>query len=73
MRQSTGRRGSADESVLVILNLSVRDHEVWLPFPQPGTGIEQIDGREPAVQITQNDQWSPVSVPFNCGAVYKWA
>jgi len=59
------------ESVLIVLNFSDADAEVWLPFPSPGLWVEEIDGLRPPVRITQNDQWSSVVVSSNYGAVYK--
>jgi len=70
-RDAPAAAGQAAESLLVVLNFSDSENNVWLPFPQPGAWIEQIDGRRPPVQITQNDQWSAVVVPSNYGAVYK--
>ena len=32
--------------------------ESWIPFPTPGQWTEQIDSTLPALQITQNDQWT---------------
>jgi hypothetical protein len=70
-RDAAATAGQPAESLLVVLNFSDSDAEVWLPFPQPGTWIEQLDGVRPQVLITQADQWSPVTVPSNYGAVYK--
>jgi 1,4-alpha-glucan branching enzyme len=58
------------ESLIVVLNFSDRDAEVWLPFPNPGTWKEQIDGTQPPVAIAASDQWMPVVVPSNYGGVY---
>ena len=71
-RDANATPGYVAESLLVVLNFSDSDNEVWLPFPKPGKWIEQLDGQHPPVQITQNDQWSPVTVPSNYGAVFKW-
>lgn len=59
------------EDLLVVLNFSDSDAEVWLPFPAPGQWVEQIDGTRPPVSISLNDQWSSVIVPSNYGGVYK--
>lgn len=59
------------ESLLVFLNFFDSDAEVWLPFPTPGTWIEQLDGTRPSVHITQNDQWAAITVPSNYGGIYK--
>jgi 1,4-alpha-glucan branching enzyme len=71
-RDANATPGNIAECLLVVLNFSDSDNEVWLPFPKPGTWIEQLDGRHPPVQTTQKDQWSPVTVPSNYGAVFKW-
>jgi hypothetical protein len=42
----------------------------WIPFPTPGKWAEQIGGTLPALQITQNDQWTPRRIPSNYGVVY---
>jgi hypothetical protein len=63
--------GQPDEDLLVVLNFSDSDAEVWLQFPVPGQWVEQIDGTRPPVQIWQNNQWSSVIVPSNYGGVYK--
>ncbi|MDB5815026.1 MAG: hypothetical protein JWN23_2143 [Rhodocyclales bacterium] len=61
------------ECLIVFLNFSDSDAEVWLPFPTAGAWIELIDGTRPAVVITQAEQWAPVVVPSNYGSVYKLA
>ncbi len=71
-RDANAAPGYVAECLLVVLNFSDSDNEVWLPFPKPGMWIEQLDGRHPPVQITQKDQWSSVTVPSNYGAVFKW-
>jgi len=63
--------GQPAESLIVFLNVSDNDAEVWLPFPAAGAWVEQIDGKRPAVQIAQNGQWSSVIVPSNYGGIYK--
>lgn len=66
------RRDAAPaESFLVFLNFSDADRTVWLPFPTPGTWVEQIDGKAASVVTTGTDEWRSVVVPSNYGAVYK--
>ena len=70
------RKADADgaqvaEDLMIVLNFSDSDAEVWLPFPTPGQWVEQIDGTRPPVGIWQTNQWSSVIVPSNYGAVYK--
>ena len=38
---------SAAEDLLVLLNFSESETEVWLPFPTAGTWVERIDGTRP--------------------------
>lgn len=59
------------ESLLVVLNFSDQDAEVWLQFPAAGNWVEQIEGVRPAVAIAANDQWSSVIVPSNYGGIYR--
>ena len=70
-REAPALGSQLSESLIVYLNFSDQDAEVWLPFPTPGTWLEQLDGTHPPLPITQNDQWSPVIVPSNCVGVYK--
>ncbi len=59
------------ESLIVFLNFSNNDAEIWLPFPTSGVWVEQIDGVRPSVTIAQNNQWAAVIVPSNYGGIYK--
>ena len=63
--------GQPAESLIVFLNFSDNDAEVWLPFPTPGAWVEQIDGTRPPMQIAHHDQWESVIVPSNYGGIYK--
>jgi 1,4-alpha-glucan branching enzyme len=58
------------ESLIAILNFSDTDSEVWIQFPFAGGWVEQIDGTG-SVQISHDDQWAPVTIPSNYGALYK--
>lgn len=69
-RDAAAAGGQPAESLIVILNFSDNDRDVWIPFPRAGTWREQIDGTRPAVQTAANDQWAGVNVPSNYGAVY---
>ncbi len=62
--------GHPVENLIVTLNFSDQDAEVWIPFPMQGQWVEQIDGTRPPVQVTQNDEWLPITVPSNYGTVY---
>ncbi|MGI9071769.1 MAG: hypothetical protein ACR2JB_10765 [Bryobacteraceae bacterium] len=70
-REAASSGAQPSESLIVFVNFSDTDAEVWLPFPAPGAWIEQIDGIRPPVQTTQADQWASVIVPSNYGGVYK--
>lgn len=59
------------EDLLVALNFSDSDAEVWLQFPSAGRWVEQIDGTRPPVEIGADGQWAPVIVPSNYGGIYK--
>ena len=69
-REAPASGPHAAESLIVILNFSDSENEVWLPFPKAGVWVEQVDGTRPSVHCGQNDQWCSVSVPSNYGAVY---
>jgi len=70
-RDAPAAGGQPAESLIVFVNFSDNDAEVWLPFPAAGAWVEQIDGTRPAVQIAQNGQWSSVVVPSNYGGIYQ--
>ncbi len=61
---------SAAEDLLVLLNFSDSETEVWLPFPTAGTWVERIDGTRPAIQVTDG-QWAAAVVPSNYGSIYE--
>src|SRR5262249_52635582 len=66
-RDASAAGAQPAESLIIFLNFSDSDAEVWLSFPEPGTWREQIDGTRPPVQIGQNGQWAPVNIPSNYG------
>jgi 1,4-alpha-glucan branching enzyme len=59
------------EDLLVLLNFSDADAEVWLPFPAAGTWTEMIDGTRSAIRTSQDGEWSSLVVPSNYGSIYK--
>jgi 1,4-alpha-glucan branching enzyme len=70
------RRADADgvgpeEDLLVLLNFSDSEADVWLPFPAAGTWVEMIDGQRPPIQIPQGGHWASAAVPSNYGSIYK--
>ncbi|WP_447987015.1 hypothetical protein [Nitrospira sp. Nam74] len=57
------------EALIVLLNFSAQEAEVWIPFPAIGRWVEQIDGVG-SVQVRQAGQWLPVRIPSHYGSVY---
>jgi 1,4-alpha-glucan branching enzyme len=70
-RKADAEGTSVAEDLLVLLNFSDSEAEVWLPFPTAGTWVEMIDGTRSPIQVTQNGQWLPAVVPSNYGSIYK--
>jgi 1,4-alpha-glucan branching enzyme len=69
------RKADADgvspaEDLLVLLNFSDRDTEVWLQLPTGGTWVERIDGTRPPIAVMAG-QWAPAVVPSNYGSIYE--
>jgi 1,4-alpha-glucan branching enzyme len=70
-REAVSDGAKPAESLIVCLNFSDTNAEIWLPFSLKGEWIEQIDGVLPKVNIVNIDQWQPIIVPSNYGSVYK--
>ncbi|MDX0586888.1 alpha-amlyase [Sinorhizobium medicae] len=70
-RKADAQGTSVSEDVLVLLNFSDSEAEVWLPFPAAGRWVEMIDGTLSPIQVVQNGQWFPAIVPSNYGSIYK--
>ncbi|MBC8135661.1 MAG: alpha-amylase [Fibrella sp.] len=68
-REATLPNGQT-ERVIVLLNFSDQNAEVWVPFPVAGQWSERIDGTQPVVNAAQTDHWLPVTVPSNYGSIY---
>ena len=65
--------GVAAEDIIVILNFSNQDVDAWIQWPASGSWKELIDDADNAghpVQVQQDDEWKPVRVPSNYGAIY---
>src|SRR5918993_380976 len=62
---------NAAEDLVVLLNFSDVETEVWLPFPAAGRWVERIDETRSPIQVAQDGQWSAVMVPSNYGSIYK--
>ena len=61
------------EDIIVILNLSDGDVDAWIPWPASGSWkelIDEADNPRPPVQVQQDNEWKPVRVPSNYGAIY---
>jgi 1,4-alpha-glucan branching enzyme len=59
-----------EEKIIVFINFADWDVNIWLPFPDAGNWIEQIDGALPSIHVAQPNEWKPVRVPSNYGAIY---
>jgi 1,4-alpha-glucan branching enzyme len=70
-RKAEAAPGRPEECLLIALNFSDADAEVWLKFPAAGLWTEMIDGTRPTVRTQTDDEWAPVVIPSNYGAVYK--
>ena len=70
-RHADADGGAPAEDLVVVLNFSDNESAPWIPFPSAGIWREQIDGKQPAVNVATAGQWLPVTVPSNYGAVYK--
>jgi 1,4-alpha-glucan branching enzyme len=68
-RQAEAEAGQPAEILMVILNFSAQEAEVWVPFPAAGRWVEEIDGAR-SVQVIQNDEWLLVRIPSHYGSVY---
>jgi maltooligosyltrehalose trehalohydrolase len=72
-RTAEAHGGDPAEDIIVILNFSDRDVDAWITWPASGSWMELIDETNNArhhVQVQQADEWKPVRVPSNYGAIY---
>jgi 1,4-alpha-glucan branching enzyme len=69
-READPAPGQAAERLVVALNFSDRDADVWIPFPAAGQWAERIDGTS-SVQVAAGGQGARVRIPSNYGAVYE--
>jgi hypothetical protein len=69
-RKADADGAGAAEDLLVLLNFSDNETDVWLPFPTAGTWVERIDGTRPAIHVTDG-QWAAAVVPSNYGSIYE--
>ena len=69
-RKAVGLAPALPADLLVLLNFSESETEVWLPFPAAGTWVERIDGTRPAIHVTDG-QWAAAVVPSNYGSIYE--
>jgi hypothetical protein len=60
--------------VLIFINVSGEERRVWLPFPEAGTWVEQIDKAEPSprpdIAVASAGEWHEVAVPSHYGRLY---
>jgi 1,4-alpha-glucan branching enzyme len=69
-READPAPGQAAERLVVALNFSDRDADVWIPFPAAGQWAERIDGTS-SVQVAPGGQGARVGISSNYGAVYE--
>lgn len=72
-RDAPAEGASPAEHLVVVLNFSDADIDVWVRWPKAGVWEEQIDKGvtpRPSVEARSEDQWLPVRVSSNYGAVY---
>lgn len=72
-RIAEAQGGDPAEDIVVILNFSDDEVDAWIPWPAAGSWkelIDEADSPRPTVQVQQNDEWKPVRVFSNYGAVY---
>jgi 1,4-alpha-glucan branching enzyme len=72
-RTAEAHGGDPAEDIIVILNFSNQDVDAWIQWPASGSWKELIDDADNAghpVQVQQDDEWKPVRVPSNYGAIY---
>lgn len=69
-RQAPAAGGQPSEDMIVLLNFSDQDVDAWIPWPQTGTWRELIDGSDTLV-VQPGEEWKPVNVSSNYGAIYR--
>jgi 1,4-alpha-glucan branching enzyme len=68
-RAAEAADGDPREEMVVILNFSDQDVDAWISWPLAGQWEEVIDGAA-GTQVQADNEWQPVRVPSNYGAVY---
>lgn len=62
------------ETLMVFINFSGHEREIWVPFPSAGTWVEQIDKNEPSprpnINVSVDGEWHCAKVPSYYGCVY---
>jgi 1,4-alpha-glucan branching enzyme len=72
-RAAEAADGHPREEMIVILNFSDQDVDAWIPWPLAGHWqelIDEVDGTRTSMRVERDDEWKPVRVPSNYGAVY---
>lgn len=73
-REAPAAGGQTKETLLVFINVSGNEKRVWVPFPEQGTWVEQIDQDEPTpradILVAADGEWREVAVPSYYGCVY---
>jgi hypothetical protein len=59
---------------MAFINVSSAERRIWVPFPEQGTWVEQIDKAEsnprPDISVAFDGEWHEVPVPSHYGCVY---
>jgi 1,4-alpha-glucan branching enzyme len=70
-RDAAAIAGQPAESMVVVLNFSNHEQNVWIEWPSSGNWRELIDiGARPDLSVAHAGQWLPVRVSSNYGAIF---
>ena len=62
------------QTLMAFINVSGAERRVWVPFPEQGTWVEQIDKAEsnprPDISVAFDGEWHEVPVPSHYGCIY---
>lgn len=68
------RREYESERLMIFINFSDYQKDVWVPFQDAGSYVEQIDKNEPSprpsIKVDTNNQWCKITVPSYYGCIY---
>jgi maltooligosyltrehalose trehalohydrolase len=70
-REAAATAGHPAETMIVVLNFSDQEQDVWIPWPSAGNWRELVDaGARPDLAVATAGQWLPAKVSSNYGAVF---